>query len=352
MTFPPTSEEQLEEALRGGLLAERHRCDLKRQFDTGRAANRNLAIDVASFSNDGGYIFVGIDEGDDRAGRPPRLTPVLLPRLSERVEQVALSIPDPPIYVETLEIPSSQGVGLGYLVVVVPASPEAPHMVENRYRGRGDKTNIVLSDAEVARLHARRADWERGAGELLDAFIRLDPFEQDWQIREESQEAHWFVLAHPVAGRPDMLLEQLPERNEASWIRDFMIGGAPGRPMKGAWHPDFRSLIESFRTPRGWAFHAGHLNRDGRLAPGSREKAALSVEVDDDGTLRLFCGRGSDSYGRRVVFPDLVNGFVKRIVRAAVVVAETSSYFGAWDFGVALSKAQGLVCFERQNSGV
>jgi hypothetical protein len=54
----------------------------------------------------------------------------------------------------------SEQEGLGYLVVIIPASPRAPHMVtlegENRYYGRGATGNRILNQGDVARLYQRR----------------------------------------------------------------------------------------------------------------------------------------------------------------------------------------------------
>jgi predicted HTH transcriptional regulator len=78
---------------------------------------------------------------------------------------VARSIPDPPLNVITEVIETAPGTG--YLIVHIPASPAAPHMVEGRYFGRGDKTKHRLSDAEVLRLHAQRNTAEADALALL-----------------------------------------------------------------------------------------------------------------------------------------------------------------------------------------
>jgi hypothetical protein len=76
------------------------------------------------------------------------------------VEQVALTRLDPPLVVRNHEIPASGRPGEGYLVVAIPPSPTAPHMVDHEYWARGDKTKYRLSDPEVLRLHERRRRWE------------------------------------------------------------------------------------------------------------------------------------------------------------------------------------------------
>ncbi len=50
----------------------------------------------------------------------------------------------------------------------VPASPEAPHMVDCRYLAGGAKTKRYLTDSEVLRLHQRRLTATADGLALLD----------------------------------------------------------------------------------------------------------------------------------------------------------------------------------------
>ena len=61
----PRSEDDLAEAIRLGLLEEGHHLDLKREISAGRAANKELARDLASFAVDGGILLVGISEDNE-----------------------------------------------------------------------------------------------------------------------------------------------------------------------------------------------------------------------------------------------------------------------------------------------
>jgi hypothetical protein len=65
----------------------------------GRGANKELAKDLAQFAIDGGVLVIGVDDNDKAIA--PKLTPVDLNGLKERVDQVARSIPDPPMHVRT-----------------------------------------------------------------------------------------------------------------------------------------------------------------------------------------------------------------------------------------------------------
>jgi hypothetical protein len=81
------------------------------------------------------------------------------------------------------------------------------------------------------------------------------------------------------------------------------------------------------------------------------EKRLLDLEIGEDGSLRLFCGRASDTFGTRfipdeateAVFESLVLGLTKRLVLIAATIADTTDYLGPWDFGVAVVGLSGLV---------
>lgn len=138
----PSTEEELLSALAQGILREGHYLDFKAQITMGNSrANIDLAIDLASMAVDGGCLLIGVAEqsGDIQP------VPITLKGLREHVEQVARAHIDPPLSVECLEMQTKQP-GLGYLRIVIPTSPTAPHMVRKIYRGRGDATNIKLDD--------------------------------------------------------------------------------------------------------------------------------------------------------------------------------------------------------------
>jgi hypothetical protein len=98
---------------------------------------------------DGGVLIYGVAE--DEHGRPTALRPFKLAGARERVDQISQSsISEPPeIDVRALECPNDPS--RGYLVVVVPQSPRAPHQVivrgEMRYYGRGATGNRRLTEA-------------------------------------------------------------------------------------------------------------------------------------------------------------------------------------------------------------
>src|SRR5687767_234003 len=90
-------------------------------------------------------------------------------------------------------------------------------MVDGRYYGRGDKTKHALSDPEVVRLHERRRSADRDALALLQHEFDRDPIPAD-----QRRQAHLFLVAQPLAGPADMLMELASGRNWNSNLATFI----------------------------------------------------------------------------------------------------------------------------------
>lgn len=334
----PSNPEALRAALDGGLLTEGHFFDAKASLSPGKSGGRDLAVDIASFAIDGGVIVVGVREDKER--REFELNPIPLAGLKERIDQVARSRIDPPVQVTCDEL--GIGDGLGYLVISVPASPVAPHMVDGRYRGRSDATNVVLGDAEVRRLHER-------AAVNADRAVRLLREEVSRDLYPEGGEAHLFVVAQPLGADPQLLLRHV-NGNLAQWVRDSILHGAACRGAgAGAIVPDLGShASEVSRRADGVAL-ASHRVGPGRVAlatdHSSRapESGLLDFEVREDGGLRLYSGRASHTLreGKRLVIEALIAGLTLRTLLAAAAVAEATRYNGAWDLGLAVTNLRG-----------
>ena len=71
---------------------------------------------------------------------------------------------DPAPYIEPRGYPCDGDPSKGYIVLIVPQSPLAPHQVtvggDFRFYGRGAQGNRLLTASDVERLHARRQRWE------------------------------------------------------------------------------------------------------------------------------------------------------------------------------------------------
>lgn len=336
-SWSPKGEEELQRAAEQGALAESHHLDIKRELRPGKSANIELARDLASFAVDGGLVVFGVDE----KATTPALHPIPLDGLSERIEQVALSRIDEPLAVSTTAIPSAGDPDIGYAVVRIPPSPLAPHMVEGRYYGRGDKTKYVLSNDEVFRLHQQRRHWEETAGTILDAYVGRDP------VSVPSQ-AHLFLVAEPVAAREDLLVH-LIEDGPDPWQRrllDLVHTRALSKIRGGgSYSPNMGEATLTARRANGWALTT-HRFGDGREPPEDAKEAwLLELEMTERGGLRLYCGRATDSSQdhERVFFEQLVVGLCHSLLALLRQIAEETGYWGSWDLGVAVTDLRGAV---------
>lgn len=148
----PGSWSELEALL--GQAEESPSLDFKRQL---AGENAELAKDLAAMTVNGGVLLYGVDENRE-TGLASELRPFALRGVQERLRQIAGSriAPAPDFGVELLASPADAGAGV--VVVVVPASPMAPHQVDGRYPCRRGTTTGLLAEAEVERLYRQRRD--------------------------------------------------------------------------------------------------------------------------------------------------------------------------------------------------
>lgn len=157
-------------AARGGLLDECLRVELKEDLGpSSPATNTELAKDLAALSQHGGLLIVGIR---DKAGRAGEVVGAETRGLADRITSVAQRRVSPPLRVMTRVVAGPDGPHHGCVLVHVPASPSAPHMVDHRYWGRTDIGKVQLDDVDVAALMARRRTAD---ADLLAQLRRLEP---------------------------------------------------------------------------------------------------------------------------------------------------------------------------------
>jgi hypothetical protein len=327
---------------KAGVLEENHHIELKREIPSGKGSNKELGRDLASLAIDGGALYVGVDEGPET--QPPALHPVDLTGLAERIDQVARSVISPPLAVGGNVIASEASAARGYVLVTVPPSSDAPHMIDGRYWGRGAKTKEQLVDVQVRDVLHRRARAREAAAGSLRALVDRDPTPPDLH-----DQAHLFVLARPVYGPGDMLLRAFGNDSATTWLTKHILHGMPAaEPSK--WSPDLGGAAGTVsRRARGWAIHSYEVGASRELRgvrddAGPSESALLDVEFDEDSTVQLFCGRATDERnGARLVLDALVIGLTRRMVVCAQVLADAAEYQGPWLFGLAVTNLKGAM---------
>lgn len=341
--WPPRTEAALDSAAKNRDLVETHVLDVKRELPPkSDPANKELARDLASLAIDGGLLIIGVDEDKNFA-----LNPVPLDGLAERVEQVAGSRIDEPLPLTFIVIESAAKPADGYLLVRVPASPRAPHMVDNRYWGRGDKTKHMLSDAEVERLIARRAGWAVNAEKALNGWMAQDPIDPAKQLN-----GHLFVVASPVPPRERMLIETMTATGDFTAVFRDLVGRTKHNGASFA--PDMPSHLSNFSTTAdGWAWKSYAVFGTEEGESSDRESRALMVEICENGQLRLFSGRaaeqlGTSGYGAGFfLFDAICLGLTARMVSLASGISQAAGYLGSWDFGVGVTGIKGAKSYSR-----
>lgn len=331
--WQPGSVADVQAVIDNGSLAERHWLDAKKELGNGDSANRELARDLASFANAGGALLYGVAEPNRRQ---LVVTPIPLEGLPERVDQVARSRCDPPLYVICHPLLDPEAPGLGVLVVEVPPSPAAPHMVDGRYYGRGDTTRHQLADPEVAQLHAARSTRQLTAEQLIAAEVGRDPVPS-----EQRERSHLFCIAQPLTSPPDLLTDLLgtPALTE-------LVGRVGPRVPSAHKYPPNWGSFQGFQEPRadGVGFSSFGL-RGRRFQPeieGAREEGLLDLEVTDAGKLTLFCGRASAArLDRQYVFEPLVVVLTRCLVTLAGMLGGQAGYAGRWLLAVGMTDLAG-----------
>lgn len=132
--------------------------------------NDDIGKDISAFANrQGGVLIYGISEDN---GTAVGLNPIELRGASERIVSIARII-DGPVSVDIRPyIETSSGKGL--MVVVVPASPKAPHVWKGSTWGRAGRTNTRLSRHEVGELFAKAEGFAEEFGAGPPGRIKLD----------------------------------------------------------------------------------------------------------------------------------------------------------------------------------
>lgn len=362
--WQPRTEDEIQAGIDNGLLVESHYFDGKRQVGDNPNARKETARDLASFAMHGGLLLIGVEEHKDSEPRWT-LAPQPLEGQAERIEQVATTAIDPPLYVVTTPIPGAAGGGTGYLLVEVPPSPRAPHMVEGTYYGRGDKTKIKLADAEVVAHHARRESEHAIADRLLDEEVARDPV-RDPDLRTCGR---LYVVAQPLTPRPVAALELV--RSSDRELRD-LLQTAEGHVRvqdRGA-EPSPRLLQHLARRANGVALSSYEMGGPGRTLQANRtgsdpdQEAMLDVELRQDGGIRLLVGRLTADWGSKfdrdgqlverdqVVVDVLAVSYAIRLAAWAAAIAESTGYRGQWVLGVHGTGLRGRASYLfRQNTG-
>jgi hypothetical protein len=199
MWLPDTADEVLTR-LAAGDLEETATFEGKQ----GAPKNPDLAVDVAAMTVNGGVLLFGVGENAEGT-RLTQAGPIDLAGQRERVQQmVATGISEPPA-VDIRGLPMADDPSKGFLAVIVPASPQAPHQItlsgkyEGRFYTRDATGNRILGQTEIEQLYARRARWNRDS----ETTVR-EAFKREVHMPDEGHVC-LALTADPIAASADLL---------------------------------------------------------------------------------------------------------------------------------------------------
>ena len=334
MPFRPSSESEIADALEAGTLSETHIFDAKRQLPA-PGKNVDLAIDVCAMTVDGGVLLYGV--GENEHGVPTQLAPIELKGVRERISQVvSTSIEEAP-FVESDTINSEDDSSCGYVVVNVPKSPRAPHMVvvrgDCRYYGRDATGNRILTEGDVARLYSERRKWEANRDALLEEAIsesmRFEPLENVGYL---------VMYAQPVAGPTDMLREaaaQVASSDERQCLERVLHHGrnADLFPVNVRFHTVASVVTFERKGADAW------VGRDVSGSDSATSEYVLELHADRRGQLRLLSGgvaRDPDGRGVQMMLEGAVAENVVRFLAVAGELYARAGFVGMADVGLAV----------------
>ncbi|WP_328291560.1 ATP-binding protein [Kineococcus sp. NBC_00420] len=328
--WTPTSWDEVVQAAADGVLDETTWVELKQDIPSAsKGATTELARDLASLALYGGILIVGIA---DDAGRPGEVIGVRQPhRLVQRIDQVAHDSISPPVTVHSAVLTHPDDSDLGVVLVVIEASPLAPHMADGYYRGRGDTGKRKLTDPEI-RLHLDRTERQRAnTGDLLK------------QLMEESPAPDLHRLhfpAHPLGGRNNALEDWVHENPHE--LRSQLLQAA--QPHATRWDVA-QWMGDAHQAPDGATYSL--------VTPGTPIAALPNmnlqlIDVDADGTLRytltnIASVEGHHPSALTVLSLTGVESLSRQLAAMIARVAHLGAITGSWGLGMAVTNLYGSV---------
>ncbi|MFN3600135.1 MAG: helix-turn-helix domain-containing protein [Dietzia sp.] len=336
--FAPSSFQDVVAAAESGLLNEGHWVELKKAVPPkSPGANLELAKDLASLSVDGGIMVIGIE---DKKGAAGAVTGTPIDGLASRIDATALAKVHPPLTVVTTILPHADNLDTGVILVNVPASVSAPHMVDGTYWGRGDEGKRPLSDVEVRRL----LTLEQGRSEKFEKRLYDVAKVIGGEQLQHTGPAFNF-LAEPASttyGAP--ITETLGQGHLLQWFSEAV-------PHQAKWSPSLLSL--QHRVPHPDGVSAASFNLSARSAYYWDQ---LSVLIGDDG---CWYARGGSAVSPIGSMSDPNDGIA--VFRAGAAIELTHAllisiahfannkipFQGQWTIGVHINQLSGIEPVEK-----
>jgi len=343
MWIPETTEE-LEAAIVDGTLPhESASFEVKAQLPESRK-NSDIAIDVAAMSTDGGVIIYGVAEDWARATYSAH--PIDLAGVNDRISNVVTTSvhESVPLDIRLLRLPSTPS--RGYVVVAVPASIRAPHMVEvkdeYRYYGRVPGGNKRLSEAEVARLYERREQSNQDAARALDKAIELAPLSP-----APGSRADLHLVARPLLSDRSLRSRVMNDRDVAA-LAGMVVAVTNELRFQVPWDPNLSDVVMGgYQRPTIGGVEL--FNPPIVRGEEQVDRYVSRLEILDDLTFRYFRASVGESEGTGLPLALRDPAIAQITARFVLMVGrqlEKAQYHGVVDIWIGVTGLEGAVSRE------
>lgn len=343
MWKPATSDQLLRAIEAGSLPHEAAAFEVKAQLPASKTS-RDIAVDVAAMATAGGVIIYGVLE--NKEGMTFSATPVELAGAKDRISDVVTANVRERIDFDIRLLPLNDEPTRGFVVLDIPASPRAPHMVETkgefRFYGRVPGGNAVLTEAQIALLYERRREVERLAERALDEAIAEAPLSAMPATRGDLH-----LVVHPLLSDRGLRGRAWPG-DEGPELGAGIVGAHSGIRFRTPWDPNFADILNGGHnvvTLDGFAMLNPAIVHDKEKV----ERWVSRIEVLDDGTSRYFhaaIAEQSHDNRRYVIRDTAVVQMTAHFVLMVGRLLDAGGYHGLVELSVAITGAAGAVSAE------
>ena len=327
--WEPKDLDELRSFVENGGASETRFYEFKEQLPPN---NQRVAKQLAGFAIDGGSLVIGVAEPE-----PGRfeVRPIEHAELREKVDSIARSRVDPPLFVDPKVLKDRDDDSRGVLWIAVPPSPDAPHQVDGVYYERGATQTSPMKDGAIERLMAARRKSTEEIRSKLKKLMENDPI-------PNGTTAHVFGIAEPVGAGPEDLYDAVGGDGDG-W-RGFCEEAR--RASRGACRP-WHGLVDLASPwdlgPDGYTVYCGDADAGG-------DDPVLRISFGDDGMIRYVNNVGSRYFNDVVsrpanvyfLHPEMIVGSCLDVLDAARAVARHTGQRRSWDVGFGLTGTEGL----------
>lgn len=262
-------------------------------------------------------------------------TPIKLKGERERIDQIVRTSIDEVPFIRITTIETKQDPSIGYLIVIVPPSERAPHMVivkgESRYYGRAETGNYILNQSEIGRLYERRGVTEASILPLLEEAIAQAP------VPHNQKFAHLHIVARPVLADDTLLDRCLPSgKNHRELLTEVLDQISSSRIYRDGYVPDIGYPGSGWvRRPEGYY---------GKCHYGPAEDMGVHFQFNMDGGGYFFSGRAAEVHREgdpKTFFSSIVAGSTTKFLAVLGELYDRANYLGMVDVGLAVTGLQG-----------